>query len=408
MSTQEEYAKVLDMLKTVPRVEGDITMKTYEDLLSNLRPIATKLKTNIFPEGKKYGHLSLLTTDSEYASYIGDPLYRYKEPDQPSDFELANPITMDMSEPQRKANETKTPRYEQEYNKYLATTEKLRDAIVEAIDEEHIEALKDSVVNYDLVAPYDLLGQIKSSILLTTVERKELKEMVFTEWDVATTSIRAYANVIDAAWKTNTRWNNTILEQDIVDHFVGEMYKSGLFDEKVMSTWEKRRDEVRGWESAKKFFFAKADDDKTFKKSTARNAGYQSAAHMEEENNTDMDESVNAVLEAMQANTEQMNAVATTNAGLEATIKEQSKQITTLLRMNDNLVKALVAAGVKVAEDDKAEQEKKKKGKITKEREWRMCPFCKDRHKGAGKGCLRRKVNKHLRPDSWEGTEIDE
>ena len=68
MFTQEEYAKVLDVLKTVPLVEGDITMKTYKDLLSNLRPIATKLKTKIFPEGQKYGHLLLLTMDSEYAS----------------------------------------------------------------------------------------------------------------------------------------------------------------------------------------------------------------------------------------------------------------------------------------------------------------------------------------------------
>ena len=133
-----------------------------------------------------------------------------------------------MTEPQRKAIETKTRRYEQDYNKFMATTEKLRDAIVEAVDKEHIEALKDPVVDYDMVAPYDLLGQIKASILLTTVERKELKALVFTEWDVSSTSIRAYANAIDSAWKTNERWNNVILEQDIVDHFVGEMYKSRL------------------------------------------------------------------------------------------------------------------------------------------------------------------------------------
>ena len=203
MSTQEEYAKVLDMLKSVPRMDGDITMKSYEELLTNLRPIATKLKSNIFPEGQKYGHLSLLTTDGEYASYIGDPLYRYKEPVPPSEYEIQNPITEAMTESQRKAIETKTRRYEQEYNKFLAITEKLRDAIVEAVDEEHIEALKDPVVDYDMVAPYDLLGQIKSSILLTTVERKELKALVFTEWDASSTGIRAYANAIDAAWKTN-------------------------------------------------------------------------------------------------------------------------------------------------------------------------------------------------------------
>ena len=51
---------------------------------------------------------------------------------------------------------------------------------------------------------------------------------------IAATSIRAYVNIIDTALKINTRWNNTILEQDIVDRFIGEMYKSGLFDEKMM------------------------------------------------------------------------------------------------------------------------------------------------------------------------------
>ena len=69
------------------------------------------------------------------------------------------------------------------------------------------------------------------------------------------------------------------------------------------------------------------------------------------------------------------------------------------------------SGGSKVAEDDEAEQEKKKEDKITKEREWRLYPFCKDRHKGAGKGCLRRIKSTStcaLHPDGWKGTEIDE
>ena len=37
-----------------------------------------------------------------------------------------------------------------------------------------------------------------------------------------------------------------------------------------------------------------------------------------------------------------------------------------------------------------------------------MCSFCKEKHKGAGKGCLRRKVNAHLRPKNWTGEDIDE
>ena len=91
---------------------------------------------------------------------------------------------------------------------------------------------------------------------------------------------------------------------------------------------------------------------------------------------------------------------------MEQTIKEKSKQITTLLKMNENLVKALMMAqGVKVADKDKSEDKIKKP---TKMKEWRMCQFCKEKHKGAGKGCLRRKCNVHLRLDSWKGEEVDE
>jgi hypothetical protein len=67
---------------------------------------------------------------------------------------------------------------------------------------------------------------------------------------------------------------------------------------------------------------------------------------------------------------------------MEATIKEQTKQISRLLEMNNNLVKARVAEGKQVADKDKAtEEDKKTSGKRnSKGRKLKMCDFCKTEH----------------------------
>jgi cysteinyl-tRNA synthetase len=196
-----------------------------------------------------------------------------------------------------------------------------------------------------------------------------------------------------------------------MDHFVDQVYKHGVFEMKVMSECEKKRSILKNWMACKKYFLEAADEIKNFNKSTAKRVGYHSVASMEEETEdaTEMEENVNLVLEAMQKSAEEINAVLATNSSLEATIKEQTKQISRLLEMNNNLVKALVAAGKQIPDKDKAtEEDKKTSGRRNpKGRKLKMCEFCKTEHWGAGKGCLARKCNKHLRPDNWSGAEID-
>jgi hypothetical protein len=58
--------------------------------------------------------------------------------------------------------------------------------------------------------------------------------------------------------------------------------------------------------------------------------------------------------------------------------------------MNENLVKALAAAGKEVQEKDKADKAKAEEQKKT------------------GGATRARKCNAHLRPDNWKGEEVDE
>jgi hypothetical protein len=408
MSTQEEFEAKLDSM-TVSTIVGEPTMKSYENLINELKPIAIKLKTSLFPKGQKYGFLATITTEDDYASIIDDTTYRWTEPEEPEDYDST--ITDEMTDTQRKQREEQHKRYKVEYNKYIAATNVLRARIVDAIEEEYIEKIRDPVVDYDEHSPYLLLEQIKSVISLTTHERNEIKNLVKIPWD-GTSTLRKFSIDLDANRKTAKRWKITILETDVMDHFVEQIYKSNAFDEKVMMAWENKRAIFKTWEHCKAYFLKEADDKSAYNKSTAKQMGYHSAANVEDAE--DMEDNVNIVLEAMQKSAEEINAVVATNTGLEATIKglertisEQSKQISKLIGMNENLVKALATAGKEVQDKDKADKAKaeaeKKTGGAT-----RLCPYCKKKHWGAGKRCVARKCNAHLRPDNWKGEEVDE
>jgi ribosomal protein S14 len=93
-----------------------------------------------------------------------------------------------------------------------------------------------------------------------------------------------------------------------------------------------------------------------------------------------------------------------------------TKQISRLTNMNTNLVNALIAMGVggKVSDKNNAEKEQEKENKNSNKRsrgsnsEKKECSYCKKTHAMAGKFCLARKCNAHLRPNNWRGAEIDE
>jgi hypothetical protein len=232
-------------------------------------------------------------------------------------------------------------------------------------------------------------------------------------WD-PTITLRKFSIDLDANHKIAKRWKITILETDVMDHFVEQIYKNNAFDEKVMMVWENKRAAIfKTWERCKAYFLKEADDKVAYNKSTAKQMGYHSAAHVEEAK--EMEDNVNLVLDAMQKSAEEINAVVATNAGLEATIKglertvsEQSKQISKLIGMNKNLVKALAAAGKEVQEKDKVDKAKAEEQKRTGGATNRLCPYCKKKHWGAGKRCVARKCNAHLQPNNWKGEEVDE
>jgi hypothetical protein len=76
-----------------------------------------------------------------------------------------------------------------------------------------------------------------------------------------------------------------------------------------MTDWENKRPIFKTWDHCKAYFLKEAENINQYNKSTAKQSGYGSAGNVEDEEATEMEENVNLVLEAMQKNAEEINAV---------------------------------------------------------------------------------------------------
>lgn len=418
ITSEEEYAEILEKITVDPI--GEPTMKTFDSLRKDLVRLARKLPTSLFKGGKEFGHLVLICEEGEYADYIGeDEDFEYQDPPTPDEFEVV--IPRGSSDEQVRAKEREVHRHNEDYNKFLATRKALANAIAGAVDEEYVEELRHELMEYDRCQPFEMLQHIKRQIPITTSERATMKQAVFAKWD-GVKSLRKFINEMKAAMKAAKSWDVPIQLADAVDHLVEQIYAIDPFEERVMTEWETRT-VAKGWSACCLYFLDAADKARIVKKATAKQAGFESAANVREAAAgdaapDDTEEHVNLILEQMEKNGEQMNAVAQTNAKLHDTIERQSKQISKLLEMNEALVKAITAMGGTVADKLKANKDTEEKSdeerndrRQKKKKKTRgavnMCNFCNKEHKDWGIYCPARKCNAHLRPKGWTGTEID-
>lgn len=290
MSTQEVFeAKLADL--SVTRIDGDPTMHTYDKMIEELRPIATKIKTDMFPNGENYGFLALICTDEEYGHYIEKDNYMFKMPEKPTEYDLTIPDQ--ISETQRKMREAIHNKKKIEYIKFTAVTARLREIIADAVPEEYLEEIRDPVVAYDMKQPYDMLQHIRKNIKLTTADVDEMKATVYITWDAGVETLRSFLNRMEKGARGCKRWNIVIVEGDMVQHLVKQVYQSARFEAKVMTEWENKRTVLKTWTRAKEYFLKEADNIKNFSKATAKQeAGYHSAANVEESITMDEAESM--------------------------------------------------------------------------------------------------------------------
>ena len=84
MTTQEDYEEVLSKIE-MKRI-GEPTMKTYKSLRKDLKVIAKRFKTGLFPKGTTFGPLVLICEEEEYGSYIGNKEFVYTDPVPPKEY----------------------------------------------------------------------------------------------------------------------------------------------------------------------------------------------------------------------------------------------------------------------------------------------------------------------------------
>jgi hypothetical protein len=86
MSTREAVIESLQG-RTVTSFKGRKPTTTDVDTLEKeLAAIASTVKTNLFPEGSKHGHLCCVLPNEAYGRIIGDPNYEFETPEAPEPY----------------------------------------------------------------------------------------------------------------------------------------------------------------------------------------------------------------------------------------------------------------------------------------------------------------------------------
>jgi hypothetical protein len=100
------------------------TVTDIGTLEKELAIIIATVKTSIFPEGERHGHLCKVISNESYGAIIGNPNYELEEPTIP---EAYNPeILPHMGDIQHKTMESDWDKHKQHYQAYLGVQETLR------------------------------------------------------------------------------------------------------------------------------------------------------------------------------------------------------------------------------------------------------------------------------------------
>ena len=199
---------------------------------------------------------------------------------------------------------------------------------------------------------------------LTMAVIKRMKEEYYQLWHFDTEHITDFIQWLDEDQQRLTNNSITISDKDKMQHFVEQMYASGMFDVQQMQMWEKQPEFDKTWKDAKEYFEELVDAIETYQVNSRGMAGrarYESTANMAEEEYTNQSDELRAYLKTIVAKGEAGNArlqqmtetmasvVALTNKfcqQIEARNKreaERDAQIATLMKQMQQLAEATMA-----------------------------------------------------------------
>ena len=311
--------------------------------------IATRVKTTIFPEGEKYGHLCLVISDDAYGAKIGDADFELATyvPDEPEPY---NPDIDDTTpDHQRRQLEAEWEQHKINVTKYLAVEEVLVTRIVRAVDMQHIRALWDEYSEWDGRTCRELMDHLRERLKLTATEKARMREEINIEWDQSE-DFEAYVLRLEQIKNRLARWGINIDEPTMIDTAIKEINKSSVFTKEHKLQWDKLEAEDQSWQVLKEHFIDSYNEEERYANETTGRGGLQGINEMNEEADDATDElteylyqvklaatdskeqimQMGAKMDVMEAFTKKLKTLSETIASQQKTIASQQATIETL------------------------------------------------------------------------------
>jgi len=251
MTVQEDIVAALEP-KTVTKVIGQPTNKAIDVLQDELAKIATTIKTTLFQDGNKYGHLAIIVAEDEYRLIINNRVWFYAEPQHPGYYDAS--IDANTTEHEAKKKEAEHKEKLRLYQVFLGVEQALREKIVGAVDQQYLAALEEDYVGYTGTTPLLMLEHLrKHCCKITNKDKTDLADEFQAQWD-QTQHITTYFRMLEKVQKKMKRMKLQKDDSELVMQAVKEMYAADIFDEKEMIAWENKTDAQKTWPNAKNVF----------------------------------------------------------------------------------------------------------------------------------------------------------
>jgi hypothetical protein len=408
MSTREA---IIDSLAgtSVTSFKGRRPTATDIDTLEKeLAIIAATVKTSIFPEGEKHGHLCNVISNESYGAIIGDPNFELEEPDVP---EAYNPnILAHMGDIQRKTMESEWDKHKQHYQAYLGVQEVLRKRIVEAVDPQFLRELYNEYTGYSQHAARDIIDHIRTKVKLTTTEKAKMRDQINFEWDQSQ-DFASYIVELEQIKRRLGRWGITIDEDTLMSTAIKQINKCTIFTKDHKKAWEELDEEEKDWELFKTYYIEKYDEEEQYAEETAGRGGLQGINNVNEETTdgddelseylyslkvaaTEHSETINQVnaktLNVVEELTARIKSLTETVAAQQKTITSQQNTITRLMNQNSGGSGGTSGGGGGTRNNNRNSGDKKK------------CPNCGKEGYHKPEDCLELPANESKRKAGWK------
>ena len=291
--------------KPFTRIPGKPSWKQKELLIDEANAIAMSMHVEYGWAGNN-GLMAVIYGAEKYRAITERD---YIQPERPAhqhpDIFITNPRA--PTQQQVKNLEAQNDQWKSDFAVYSGFCKGVKENLMQALDARYYKQLRHTRYKYRDVTPRMFIEHLESKwVFLDEMQKQQLKDDYVRGWDTDE-HISAFVRRLSEDQRNLGHDGIIISDVDKNQHFVNEIWKSGFFDERTMTEWTNKPEDMKGWDQSVVFFETKTQETERYEASCGGGAsknGFDSA-------NAVVAEKVDLVIDKM--NSEQAMAVKTTS-----------------------------------------------------------------------------------------------